>query len=52
MMVEELERHGVTVTAEWIPRSQNSKADDLSHKTIKTMLKERRQMTQREATDG
>ena len=48
MMIEELEKYGVKVSAEWIPREQNKIADSLSHKTVKEALKERRQMTKRE----
>ena len=49
MMREELERVGVDVVAEWIPREQNKVADDLSRRAIKHQLKERRAMTLREA---
>ena len=52
MMIEQLEYRGVTVTAVWIPREENRLADDLSRRAIKHQLKERRQMTQRETTDG
>jgi ribonuclease HI len=49
MMIEELQNSGVQVVAEWIPREQNRVADELSRRTIKTQLKERRQMTLKEA---
>ena len=52
IMIEELQGIGIDVIAEWVPREQNKVADELSHRTIKQQLKERRQMTQRETTDG
>ena len=52
MMIEELGSLGVSVTSEWISREENRAADHLSRKAIKSQLKERRQMTLREASDG
>lgn len=52
LLIEELESRNMTVVAEWVPRDENRVADALSRKTVKSLLKERRQMTQRETTDG
>ena len=49
LLIEELESRNMTTVAEWIPREENKVADALSRQTVKALLKERRQMTLREA---
>ena len=52
LLIEELESRNMITVAEWVPRDENKIADALSRKIVKSLLKERRQMTQREAADG